>query len=100
MAVVVAVAVVESVISRLVRGVVFSGGVVGEVRSVRSGNVAGPEGLSGKFNTNARAAPATNGTTTVTQISRSTKAVYLRPGGGSSGTPVGSSSWCSLSDSF
>ena len=98
---VVAVAVVESVISRVVLGVVLSGGVVGEVRSVRSGNVADTEGPLGKVNTNARAAPATNGTTTATQISRSTKVVYLRPGGDSSGTPpAGSSSWRSLSDSF
>ena len=57
MAEVLAVAVVESVISRVVLEVVFSGGVAGEVRPVRSGNVAGTEGLSGKFNTNARAAP-------------------------------------------
>ena len=45
---VVAVAVVESVISRVVLGVVLSGGVVGEVRSVRSGNVADTEGPLGQ----------------------------------------------------
>jgi hypothetical protein len=79
-AVIVAVAEAESEFSRVVLGVVFSGGgAAGDARSVRSGNAAGVEGLSGRFNTNARAAPATNGTTTATHTSRTTKAVYLGP---------------------
>ena len=75
----VAVAVVEPVLSRVASGIVFPGGVLGIVRSVRSGNVAGVDGLSGRFNTNARAAPLMNGSTTATHISLSTKVVYLRP---------------------
>ena len=75
----VAVALVEFVISRVVLGVVFSEGIVGDVRSAPTGDAAGVGDLSGTFNTNARTAPVTNGTTTTTHTSRSTNAVYLSP---------------------
>ncbi len=69
----VTVVVVESVISKVILEIVFSGGLAGEVRSVCSGVGAG--GLSGRCSTYASAVPATDSTTTATHTTRCTKVV-------------------------